>query len=147
MSDHQKLVCPHCDAVNRVALARIEDGPVCGACKQPLIDGKALALTAANFDRQVAPSDWPVLVDFWAPWCAPCRSMAPVIEAAAGTFRNRLRVAKVDTEAEGAIAARFGIRSIPTLIIFEHGKIIAQQAGAVDAGRLSAWVNATLAAR
>ena len=135
-----QLVCPHCDAVNRLQAERLDEGPVCGRCKRPLFSGEPIELTGANFDRHVEKSDFPVLVDFWAPWCAPCRSMAPAFSAAAAQLEPHFRLAKLDTESAPEIAGRFGIRSIPTLILFRHGREIARQSGALDSASIVRWV-------
>jgi len=144
MSQQLQLVCPHCAAINRVQAERLGDGPVCGQCKQALFSGSPIELTAANFDRHISQSDLPVLVDFWAPWCGPCRMMTPVIEQVARDLGQIVRVAKLDTEAEGAIAARFGIRSIPTLAIFHQGRELRRQSGAVSFPVLQNWVQSVL---
>lgn len=144
MSDNLHVVCPHCDAVNRLPAARLDERPTCGQCRQPLFTGQPLELTASNFDRHVGRGDLPVVVDFWAPWCAPCRSMAPAFARAARELEPAVRLAKVDTESHQQLAARFNIRSIPTLAIFRNGREIARQSGAVDAATLERWVRAQI---
>jgi len=134
------VVCPHCAAPNRVASARLADRGKCGKCKQALFQGHPLELNAANFDAHTGRSELPVVVDFWAPWCAPCRSMAPAFEQAARDLEPNVRLAKLNTESEPQLAARFSIRSIPTLAIFQGGREIARQSGAMDAGSLTRWI-------
>jgi thioredoxin 2 len=132
MSAPLHTVCPHCNAVNRVPPDRPAAEAVCGACKSQLFPGEPVALTAANFDKHVERSDMPVIVDFWAPWCGPCRAMAPIFARAAKELQPRARFAKVNVDDEPAIAGRYGIRGIPTLIVFDHGKVAKQHAGLVD---------------
>jgi thioredoxin 2 len=140
MSDSVQVVCASCNTTNRVLSERLADGPKCGSCKQALFSGRPIALTAASFDRHVNASDLPVVVDFWAEWCGPCKMMAPAFEQAAARLEPRVRLAKLDTDAESEIAGRFGIRGIPTLIAFKRGREIGRQSGALDLGGVIAWV-------
>jgi thioredoxin 2 len=135
-----QVACPGCDGLTRVPAARLADNPLCPRCRARLFAGKPVALNSANFDRHVGRSGLPVVVDFWAPWCGPCHAMAPHFETAAGRLEPRFRFAKLDTDAAPDIAARYNIRSIPTLIVFRNGQPVAQQSGAMDAGRLTRWL-------
>lgn len=140
MSDNLHVVCPHCATVNRIFGPKLKDAPNCGRCKQPLFTGQPLALGAADFDRHLTRNELPVVVDFWAPWCGPCRMMAPTFAQAASDLEPQARLVKVDTEAEPQLAARFNIRSIPTLAVFFKGREIARHSGALDLGSLKRWL-------
>lgn len=138
-TDPLQLPCPHCGALNRVPAARLGEHPACGRCKAALFEGKPLVLTSADFDRHATQSDLPLLVDFWAPWCGPCRTMAPQFAQAAGLLEPRVRLAKVDTDAEPALAQRYAIRSIPTLALIQRGRELGRMSGALPAAELVRW--------
>ena len=140
MSESLHIVCPHCDAVNRLPASRLSEGPNCGKCHRPLFTGHPVELTEARFAKHGSRSDIPLLVDFWAPWCGPCKIMAPQFQQAARQLEPQLRLAKVNTEREQALASRFGIRSIPTLVLFSGGREIARQPGAMGAADIIGWV-------
>ena len=144
MADSKHIVCPHCGAINRVPGDRSATGANCGTCKAKLFAAKPLVVNAASFDRHTTRNDIPVLVDVWAPWCGPCRSMAPQFERAAEMLEPEVRLLKLNSDEEQAISARYAIRSIPTMLLFKDGKLKAQTAGAMDATRIIAWARANL---
>jgi thioredoxin 2 len=144
MADSLHVVCPHCESVNRVPQAKSGDAAKCGQCHAPLFTAHPVELSEAGFERHVARSDIPVLVDFWAPWCGPCRMMAPYYEQAARQLEPSVRVAKLNTEEAQTLAARLGIRSIPTLALFRGGREVARTAGAMDTSGIVSWVRQQL---
>jgi thioredoxin 2 len=133
------IVCPHCDAVNRLPAAKLNQQPTCGKCQKDLFTGQPVDLASARFLKHIERNDIPVLVDFWAPWCGPCRSMAPFYAQAAQGLEPQFRVVKVNTEEAQDLGARFAIRSIPTLALFRNGREVARQPGAMDASNIMAW--------
>jgi thioredoxin 2 len=144
MTDSRHIVCPTCSAVNRVPAERLSQSPKCGKCQEPLFAGKPVELADASFSKTVTRSDIPVVVDFWAEWCGPCKMMAPAFEAAASELEPEVRLAKVDTESAVATAAQYGIRSIPTLIAFRDGREVARQPGAMGAQDIVRWVRSVV---
>ncbi|HRQ66671.1 MAG TPA: thioredoxin TrxC [Xanthomonadaceae bacterium] len=145
MDESLTLACPHCHTLNRVPTARLGENPSCGRCKQRLFTGAPLDLDASGFARHVKDSALPVLVDFWAPWCGPCLAMAPAFAEAARTLEPSVRLAKVNTEAHPDLAAPFGIRAIPTLVLLRQGREVGRLSGAQPAGRIVTWVRQMLA--
>jgi thioredoxin 2 len=139
------VACPADASLNRVPRARIGRDAKCGKCGSPLFTGRAVDLTAATFDRHVVKSELPVVIDFWAAWCGPCRMMSPAFEAAAPLLEPRVRLAKLDTEAEQAIAGRYGIRGIPSMILIGKGREIDRTSGAMPTAAIVQWVEQALA--
>jgi thioredoxin 2 len=137
---HHVFPCPHCNTVNRVPVDGLVRGPKCGQCKQPLFDGHPATHTDANFGDFTGRSTLPLVVDFWAPWCGPCRSMAPHFERAAAALEPAVRLAKLNTDEHPKTSLRLRIRSIPTMILFRDGAEVARRSGAMDSRAIAEWV-------
>jgi thioredoxin 2 len=146
MAESLLVACPNCNTLNRAPREKLAAGASgkCGHCGAPLFGGHPVALNAQSFETHAAKSDIPLVVDFWAPWCGPCKAMAPQFEQAAGHLEPTVRLAKVNTEDEQALAGRFGIQAIPTMILFKHGKEVARQSGAMNAAGIESWVQQAL---
>ena len=138
-TDALHIACAHCAATNRVPAARLGEDPTCGRCGQALLAGEPVELTDANFEAMVGKTDLPVVVDFWAPWCGPCRMMAPAFEQAAAQLKGRALLVKVNSDDNPLTSSRFGIRSIPTLVKLDHGRELGRHSGALPAGQIVAF--------
>ena len=144
MHDRPHIVCPHCGAVNRVPRDKPAAAALCGGCRRKLFDGHPVPVDAAAFDKHVRENDIPVLVDVWAPWCGPCRAMAPNFARAAAALEPDLRLLKLNSDENPEISARLGVRGIPALFLMQGGQVLAQTAGAMDATRIVAWARQQL---
>ncbi len=146
MSDAVKLACATCGQMNRVPMAKLAEGPKCGACGDPLADGKVIELDARAHDKTTRSDEMPLLVDYWAPWCGPCRMMAPEFAKAATALRGRARLAKLNTEDHPEIASRARIQGIPALVLYARGREIARLSGARPASEIVSFVQGRLGA-
>jgi len=144
MSHSSLIACPACQTPNRVPDTRLSDDPVCGRCRERLFQGRALDLNTSAFQKLVRNTDIPIVVDFWASWCGPCKMMSPIFEQVAHTMEPEMRFVKINTETEQALAGQYGIRSIPTLLVLDNGREVARQSGAMDAASLKRWLESVV---
>ena len=144
MSEFTHIVCPYCNGTNRLPSNKISQDVKCGRCKKPIFDTKPITLTTDNISQHLEKNDIPVMIDFWAPWCGPCKVMGPNFEQASRNFKTKVRFAKVNTEDQQSLGAHFNIRSIPTLVLFKEGKEVDRVSGALDANALISWINSKL---
>ncbi|VAW55223.1 Thioredoxin [hydrothermal vent metagenome] len=140
MSNVKHIVCPACNATNRIPTTKLSDEPSCGKCYGALFTGQPVELNATNFQQHVNRNDVPVVVDFWAPWCGPCKSMAPAFEQVSAELSPEVRLAKLNTEEEQTIAGHLNIRSIPTMVLFKNGREVTRKMGAMSAADIRSWV-------
>jgi thioredoxin 2 len=145
MSEARHIVCWHCDQINRVPVDRPMARARCGACHETLFNGHPVVTDEARFERHATRNDIPVLVDVWAPWCGPCRAMAPMFEQAAGELEPEMRLLKLNSDEAPELSARLGIRSIPTLLLMRTGKVLARTSGVMRADQIVAWARSSLA--
>lgn len=141
MPDSLNIPCPACGQLNRVEQSKLGDNPVCAKCRQPIMPAHPVELDGPGLERQIAKSPFPLLVDFWAPWCGPCKTMGPAFAEAAETLQPRVRLAKLNTEAHQQPGSALGIRSIPTMVLFKDGREAARVSGAMSAQQIVQWVN------